>query len=51
MTYEHGTMGVNYSENGKPHSTKVVVLNVFKAKGSVCERVAETLQPLEESKR
>jgi len=48
MAYEHGTMDVSYDEDGKPHTFKAVMLNVYKAKGTVCERVAGTMQPLEE---
>lgn len=51
MAYERGIMDVRYDEEGKPHSSKVVVLAVYKAKGPVCERVAETMQPLKESER
>lgn len=48
MAYEHGTMDVSYDEEGKAHTFKAVMLNVYKAKGDVCERVAGTMQPLEE---
>ena len=48
MAYEHGTMVMSYDEEGKPHSFKAVMLNVYKANGSVCQRVAGTMQPLEE---
>jgi hypothetical protein len=48
MAYEHGTMEMSYDEEGKPHTFKAVMLNVYKAKGGVCERVAGTMQPLEE---
>jgi hypothetical protein len=48
MAYEHGTMDMSYDEEGKPHTFKAVMLNVYKAKGGVCERVAGTMQPLEE---
>ena len=48
MAYEHGTMDTSYDEEGKPHTFKAVMLNVYKAKGGVCERVAGTMQPLEE---
>lgn len=48
MAYEHGTMDVSYDEKGKSHSFKAVMLNVYKAKGATCERVAGTMQPLEE---
>jgi ketosteroid isomerase-like protein len=48
MAFEHGTMDVSYDEDGKPHTFKAVMLNVYKAKGAACERVAGTMQPLEE---
>ena len=43
MAYEHGIMDMSYDEEGKPHSFKAVMLNVYKAKGGVCERVAGTM--------
>ena len=49
MAYEHGTLDVSYDEESKPHQFKAVMLNVYKAKGGVCERVAGTMQPLEEN--
>jgi hypothetical protein len=48
MAYEHGTMDMSYDEEGKPHKFKAVMLNVYRAKGGVCERVAGTMQPLDE---
>lgn len=48
MAYEHGTMVMSYDEDGKPHTFKSVILNVYKANGGVCESVAGTMQPLEE---
>jgi hypothetical protein len=48
MAYEHGTMDMSYDEEGKTHTFKAVMLNVYKANGSMCERVAGTMQPLEE---
>ena len=48
MAYEHGTMEMSYDQDGKPHTFKAVMLNVYKANGSVCESVAGTMQPLEE---
>ena len=48
MAYEHGTMDMSYDEDGKSHTFKAVILNVYKAKGDVCESVAGTMQPLEE---
>ena len=47
MAYEHGTMDMSYDEEGKPHAFKAVMLNVYKAKSDVCERVAGTMQPLD----
>jgi hypothetical protein len=47
MGYEHGTMDMNYEEAGRPHEFKAVMLNVYRAKGGVGERVAGTIQPLE----
>ena len=48
MAYEHGTMDMRYDEDGKSHTFKAVILNVYKAKGGICESVAGTMQPLEE---
>jgi ketosteroid isomerase-like protein len=48
MAYEHGTMDMSYDEDGKAHTFKAVMLNVYKANGSVYEGVAGTMQPLEE---
>lgn len=48
MAYEHGTMDMSYGEAGKTQTFKAVILNVYKANGSVCESVAGTMQPLEE---
>ena len=48
MAYEHGTMVMSYDEGGKTLTFKSVILNVYKANGSVCESVAGTMQPLEE---
>ena len=48
MAYECGTMDMSYDEEDKPHTFKAVMLNVYKARGGVCERVAGTMQPLEE---
>jgi hypothetical protein len=48
MAYEHGTMDMSYEEDGKPHQFTAVMLNVYKAKAGVCERVAGTMHPLDE---
>ena len=37
MAYEHGTMDATYDEGGIPFTTKVVMLDVYRAKGNVCE--------------
>jgi ketosteroid isomerase-like protein len=51
MAYEHGTMHVSYDDKGdsKHHQFDAVMLNVFKAKGAVCQQVAGTMQPLEDT--
>jgi hypothetical protein len=51
MAYEHGTMHVSYDDksDGKHHTFDAVMLNVFKAKGTVCQQVAGTMQPLEDT--
>lgn len=51
MAYEHGTMHVSYDDesDGKHHSFDAVMLNVFKAKGPVCQQVAGTMHPLEDT--
>jgi ketosteroid isomerase-like protein len=51
MAYEHGTMHVSYDDksDGKHHSFDAVMLNVFKAKGAVCEQVAGTMHPLDDT--
>ena len=36
---------VSYEEDGKPHQFTAVMLNVYKAKGGIGERVARTMQP------
>jgi hypothetical protein len=51
MAYEHGTMHVSYDDksDGKHHTFDAVMLNVYKAKGAVCQQVAGTMQPLEDT--
>jgi len=51
MAYEHGTMDATYDEGGIPFTTKVVMLDVYRAKGNVCERVAQVLHRLEKDVR
>ena len=51
MAYEHGTMHVSYDDtgDGKHHSFDAVMLTVYKAKGGVCQEVAGTMHPLEDT--
>jgi hypothetical protein len=51
MAYEHGTRHVSYDDksDGKPHTFDAVMLSVFKAKGAVCQQVAGTMHPLEDT--
>jgi hypothetical protein len=51
MAYEHGTMHVSYDtrSDGKHHSFDAVMLMVYQAKGSVCQQVAMTMYPLEDT--
>jgi hypothetical protein len=51
MAYEHGTMHVSYDTktDGQHHKFDAVMLNVYKAKGAVCQLVAGTMQPLEDT--
>jgi len=51
MAYEHGTMHVSYDDksDGTHHSFDAVMLNVFKANGAVCEQVAGTMHPLDDT--
>jgi ketosteroid isomerase-like protein len=50
MAYEYGTLDVKYDTKagGQHHEFRAVMLNVFKAKNGVCQRVAGTMQPLDE---
>lgn len=50
MAFEHGTLQVSYDDkgDGKHHEFKAVILNVYKGKDGVCQKVAGTMQPLEE---
>jgi ketosteroid isomerase-like protein len=51
MAYEHGTVHVSYDDkgDGKHHTFDAVMLNVFKAEGTVCRQVAMTMNPLEDT--
>jgi hypothetical protein len=49
MAYEYGTMQMAYDSNSEGHQVfKAVMLSVYKAKGGVCQKVALTMQPLDE---
>src|SRR5947209_11841193 len=48
MATEYGTLKMSYDENQQRHEFKAVILNVYKAKGSVCQTAAGTMQPLED---
>jgi hypothetical protein len=52
MAYEYGTLHVSSDSKSSPTSGheefEAVMLTVYKAKGVVCQQVAQTMQPLEE---
>jgi hypothetical protein len=51
MAYEYGTLHVSSDSKSDPaghEDFKAVMLMVYKAKGAVCQEVAETMQPLGE---
>jgi hypothetical protein len=52
MAYEYGTLHVSSDSKSVPTSGheefEAVMLTVYKAKGVVCQQVAQTMQPLEE---
>lgn len=52
MAYEYGTLHMSSDSKSKPttghEEFEAVMLIVYKAKGAVCEQVAETMQPLDE---
>ena len=53
MAYEHGTMHITYDTkgDGKHHEFSAVILNVYQAKGAVCQQVAGTMHPFEDSEK
>ncbi len=53
MAYEHGTVHVTYDTkgDGQHHEFSAVILKVFNAKGPVCQQVALTMHPLEDSSK
>lgn len=54
MAYEYGTLHMSSDSKSQPatghEEFEAVMLIVYKAKGAVCQQVAETMQPLEEQK-
>ena len=49
MAYEYGTVQMAYDSKPEGHQQfKAVILSVYKAKDGVCQKVALTMQPLEE---
>jgi len=49
MAYEYGTQKVGYDEAGKHTEFEAAMLIVYRAKGSVCETAALTMNPLEDT--
>jgi ketosteroid isomerase-like protein len=51
MAYEYGMLHVSSDSKSNPaghEDFKAVMLMVYKAKGAVCQQVAQTMQPVEE---
>jgi ketosteroid isomerase-like protein len=49
MAYEYGTVQMAYDSKSEGHQQfKAVILSVYKAKDGGCQKVALTMQPLEE---
>lgn len=52
MAYEYGTLHMSSDSKSQPTTGhkefEAVMLIVYKAKGTVCQQVAETMEPLEE---
>jgi ketosteroid isomerase-like protein len=51
MAYEYGTLQMSSDSKSDPaghEDFKAVMLMVYKAKGAVCQQVAQTMQPVEE---
>jgi hypothetical protein len=49
MAYEYGTQKVGYTEGGQHTEFEAAMLIVYRAKGSVCETAALTMNPLEDT--
>jgi ketosteroid isomerase-like protein len=49
MAYEYGTLHMGYDSKEEGHQEfEAVILSVYRAKNGVCQKVALTMQPLEE---
>jgi ketosteroid isomerase-like protein len=49
MAYEYGTLHIGYDSKEDGHQEfEAVILSVYQAKNGVCQKVALTMQPLEE---
>ncbi|MFY9529122.1 MAG: nuclear transport factor 2 family protein [Candidatus Acidiferrales bacterium] len=50
MAYEHGTVHMTYDTkgDGQHHEFDAVILSVYKARNGICQKVALTMQPLDE---
>jgi ketosteroid isomerase-like protein len=49
MAYEYGTLQMAYDSKSEGHQQfKAVILSVYRVKDGVCQKVALTMQPLEE---
>jgi ketosteroid isomerase-like protein len=49
MAYEYGTLHMGYDSKEDGHQEfEAVILSVYKAKDGVCQKVALTMQPLDE---
>lgn len=50
ISYEFGTVHMSYDskDEGGHHEFEAVILAVYEARGGVCQKVALTMQPLEE---
>jgi hypothetical protein len=53
MAYEYGTVHMAYdsTEEGGHHEFEAVILSVYRTVNGVCQKVALTMQPLEEESK
>jgi len=51
MAYEYGTLQMAYDSKSEGHRAfKAVILSVYKAKDGACQKVALTMQPLDQER-